>query len=383
MLKKITTNMVWMAIAAAVGLVTSCNSNSPSSVNITGAGSSFVNPIMTRWIADYEKTHPGVHINYQSIGSGGGIQQLKSHVVDFGATDAPLSDDQLRSMQPLVQVAESAGPVCITYNLPELTQPLRLTPAALAGIYLGTIKKWHDPAITKANPGVNIPNVDIVVAHRSDGSGTTNIFTEYLAAVSPEWASKVGKGISVSWPVGLGGKGSEGVTGLVRGSEGAIGYVELTYAAQNHLPTVEMQNKAGNWIAPSADSATAAITAFKAELDKDIRTPIVDPPASAANAYPISGLTYLLIPKEGTDKNKQQVLKDFVQYMITTGQQTASSLDYSQLPSTLAEVDQKILECADIEGRAYFTLPQAISLSAVLYVTGSLEYSTLGRGYRK
>lgn len=227
-------NMARFVIFAAVVSAVSCHSNSQSeTVNITGAGSSFVNPIMARWIADYQQSHPNVHINYQSIGSGGGIQQLKKQLIDFGASDAALSDEQLKEMQPLVQIAESAGPVCITYNLPQLKEPLKLTPAALAGIYLGNIKKWRDPAIVKVNPGVALPDKEIVVAHRSEGSGTTNIFTSYLAAVSPEWATKVGKGLAVSWPVGLGGKGSEAVTGLVRQSVGGIGYVELTYASQN------------------------------------------------------------------------------------------------------------------------------------------------------
>jgi phosphate transport system substrate-binding protein len=331
-----------IVILSGAAFLLSCHSNSQV-INITGAGSSFVNPIMSRWIVDYQQSHPNVHINYQSIGSGGGIQQLKNRIIDFGATDAPLSDDQLKEMQPLIQVADSAGPVCITYNLPELKEPLKLTPAALAGIYLGNIKKWHDPAIVKANPGVNLPDSDIVVAHRSEGSGTTNIFTNYLVAVSPEWATKVGKGISVSWPVGLGGKGSEAVTGLVRQSVGGIGYVELTYATQNHLPTAQMQNSAGRWIAPSAQAATAAIEAFKTQLDSDLRVPIVQPPATASDAYPISGLTYLLIPKEGADNNKRQALKDFVQYVITTGQQSATQLDYSELPDSLRQANQKLL----------------------------------------
>jgi phosphate transport system substrate-binding protein len=331
-----------IVILSGAAFLLSCHSNSQV-INITGAGSSFVNPIMSRWIEDFQQSHPNVRINYQSIGSGGGIQQLKNRIIDFGATDAPLSDDQLKEMQPLIQVAESAGPVCITYNLPDLKEPLKLTPAALAGIYLGNIKKWRDPAITKANPGANLPDADIVVAHRSEGSGTTNIFTNYLAAVSPEWATKVGKGISVSWPVGLGGKGSEAVTGLVRQSVGGIGYVELTYATQNHLPTAKIQNSAGNWISPSAEGATAAIEAFKAELDNDLRVPIVHPPTAAADAYPISGLTFLLIPKEASDSAKHQALKDFVQYVITTGQQSAAKLDYSVLPDSLVQANQKLL----------------------------------------
>ena len=341
-----------LAIAIAAWTV-GCSSKSTSpqgtasqsgTITITAAGSTFVTPIMSRWVADYRKSHPNVEINYQSIGSGGGIQQLKQKLVDFGASDAALTDEQLKQMpMPVVQIAESAGPVCITYNLPELKKPLRLTPAALSGIFLGTIKKWTDPAIVKANPGVQLRDKDIIVAHRSDGSGTSNIFTSYLAAVNPEWAKKVGKGLSVNWPVGLGGKGSEGVTGLVKQTEGGIGYVELTYATQNHLPVAEIQNKAGQWVAPSAQGATAAIDAFKTELNKDLRSAIVDPPASAREAYPISGMTYLLIPQDGADRTKRAAVKDFITYVINDGQQVSTQLDYSQLPDSLKQIDEKIL----------------------------------------
>src|SRR5512146_525730 len=239
----------FMTAVLACGLwlfVVACNSSSNKPVTatagneLTGAGSTFVYPIMSRWISAFQQSNPDVRINYQSIGSGGGIQQLRKGLVDFGASDAALSDEQLKDMPPLVQIPESAGPVCITNNLPSLNQPLKLSSATLAGIYLGKIKKWHDPAITKDNPGVQLPDADIIVAHRTDGSGTTNIFTTYLDAVNPEWHSKVGKGISVNWPVGLGGKGSEGVTGVVKQTEGGIGYVELTYASQNNLPVAQI-----------------------------------------------------------------------------------------------------------------------------------------------
>jgi phosphate transport system substrate-binding protein len=227
-----------------------------NSGSIIGAGSTFVYPVMTRWIADFQSSHSGVQINYQSIGSGGGIQQLKKNLVDFGASDAALDDNQLKEMPPIVQIPESAGPVCITYNLPELKSPLKLSGKTLAGIYLGKIKSWQDPAIKKDNAGVALPNHNIVVAHRSDGSGTTNIFTTYLAKVSPEW-QKVGKGISVNWPVGLGGKGSEGVTGVVKQTPGGIGYVELTYATENKLPVASVKNEAGEWVEPTAARKTS------------------------------------------------------------------------------------------------------------------------------
>lgn len=333
-----------------VALTVGCNSsqNQASQDNkIIGAGSTFINPIMTHWIADFQSSHAGVQINYQSIGSGGGIQQLKQGLVDFGASDAALDDQQLQGMPALVQIPESAGPVCITYNLPELKTPLKLSAATLTGIFLGQIKTWQDPAIKKDNPDANLQNRPVAVAHRSDGSGTTNIFTTYLSKVSPDW-QKVGKGISVNWPVGLGGKGSEGVTGLVRQTPGSIGYVELSYAKGNNLPVATIRNQAGNWVEPSAGSTTAAIDAAQADLAKDVRTPIVDPPASSKDAYPIAGLTFLLVPKQGKDQAKQQTVKDFVQFIITQGQDSAEGLQYAKLPQRLADQDQKLL--AEIGG---------------------------------
>ncbi len=329
----------------AVACTSSNKAGTPSTgaANIIGAGSTFVNPIMSRWISSFHDSNPNVHINYQSIGSGGGIQQLKKGLVDFGASDAALSDEQLKDMPPLVQIAESAGPVCITYNLPGLTQPLKLSPATLAGIYMGTIKTWHDPAIAKDNPGVKLPGADVVVAHRSDGSGTTNIFTTYLDAADPAWHSKVGKGLSVNWPAGLGGKGSEGVTGVVKQTEGGIGYVELTYAAQNNLHVAQIKNAGGKWITPGSESASAAIAAFKDKLAKDVRSDVVNPPASATEAYPISGLTFLLIPKQPQDAARAQTLRKFVRYILSQGQDLATDLHYSKLPPELQQVNQQIL----------------------------------------
>jgi len=347
------------AITALGLILMSCNSSHPSSANnanandanaITGAGSTFIYPVMTQWVEAFRGTHQQVKINYQSIGSGGGIQQLKSGLVDFGASDAALDDEQLKAMPSVVQIPESAGPVCITYNLPELHSPLKLSGATLAGIYLGKIKTWHDAAIAKENPGVTLPKYNIVVAHRSEGSGTTNIFTTYLAKVSPEWEKQAGKGISIKWPAGIGGKGSEGVTGVVKQTPGGIGYVELAYAKQNNLAVALVKNKAGKWVEPSADGTTAAIQAFGTELAQDVRTPIVDPPASATEAYPISGLTFLMIPKEGKNAQKTQILKNFVQYVITQGQEQAGRLYYAKLPQNLQQADQNLL--AQIGGNA-------------------------------
>ena len=319
---------------------------------LTGAGSTFVYPVMTRWIASFQQLNPGVQINYQSIGSGGGIEQLKHGLVDFGASDVALTDQQLAEMPALVQIPESAGPVCITYNLPGLTKPLRLTADALAGIYLGTIKNWNDAAITSTNPGVNLPNSQILVAHRADGSGTTGIFTSYLSEVSSEWKARVGTGISVRWPVGLGGKGSEGVTGIVKQSPGTIGYVELDYAEENKLPTAEIRNQAGAFVAPSAESATAAIAAFHSQLAKDVRLPIVNPPASAKSAYPITGLTFLLVPKDGNDAAKREITKKFIAYIVTSGQPLAGQLHYAQLPDSLIALDRSLLGQLEANGLA-------------------------------
>jgi phosphate transport system substrate-binding protein len=220
---------------------------------------------------------------------------------------------------------------------------LKVSAATLAGIYLGTIKTWQDPALKKDNPGAALPSGQIIVAHRSDGSGTTNIFTTYLDKVSPEWSKKVGKGIAVNWPVGIGGKGSEGVTGVVKQTPGGIGYVEMTYAKENNLPVALVRNKGGAWVEPSPASTTAAINAFGDELGKDVRKPIVDPPASAKDAYPIAGLTYLLVPKQGKDAKKTETLKQFVQYIVTQGQDQAESLSYARLPSPLQEQDKTLL----------------------------------------
>jgi phosphate transport system substrate-binding protein len=340
-----------LAAVALVSTLTACNSSSSNNVALSGAGSTFVYPVMTRWIQGFSQSHPNVQVNYQSIGSGGGIQQVKAKTVDFGASDAALTDQQLAGMLPVVQIPESAGPVCITYNLPGLSQPLQLSPETLSGLFLGTIKNWKDPRIAKDNPGATLPSVGVIVSHRSEGSGTTNIFTTYLSAVSPDWKTKVGAGPAVSWPVGIGGKGSEGVTGNIRNSPGAIGYVELTYAQQNHLPTASIKNAAGQFVQPTAAGTTSAIAAFSAQLTQDPRVPIVNPPATAADAYPISGLTFLIIPKDGSDKAKRTALKQFVQYVITDGQATAGSLNYAPLPDGVKQYDQQQLQQLTAEGQ--------------------------------
>ena len=305
---------------------------------------------MGHWIEDFQQKHPNIRVNYQSIGSGGGIQQVKAGTVDFGATDAPISDKDLPQMPPIIQIPESAGPICITYNLDNLKQPLQLSAEAVAGIFLGKITSWRDPILKRDNPGQTLPNEKIIVVHRAESSGTTDAFTTYLASVSPEWATKVGKGKAVNWPVGLGGKGSEGVTGQVKQSPGAIGYVELTYATQNQLPVAAIKNQAGSYVLPSAQGTTAAIDAFKDELAKDVRTPIANPPSSAPNAYPISTLTFLVIPKDGKDVRDRTALKQFLQYLVTDGQQAATALNYAPLPDPVKQQDLQLLNQLTVNG---------------------------------
>ena len=336
-----TSSMAMLAAATALLSLTACNTTKMT--QISGAGSTFINPAMGHWTQDYQQAHKNVQINYQSIGSGGGIQQVKSGTVDFGASDAALTDEQLGQMKPVLQMPESAGPVCITYNLPEVKQSLHLSSEALAGIFLGEIKSWQDPVIKADNPGANLPKTGIAVVHRADGSGTSAIFTTYLSQVSKEWASKVGKGTQVSWPAGNGGKGSEGVTGQIRQTPGAIGYVELTYAQENHLPIAAIKNQAGRFIEPSPDSTTAAINGFLNQLQQDPRLPIVNPPAGATEAYPISGLTFLIVPKDGTDVEKRQALKDFIKYIVTDGQNAARALNYAPLPDGVKQNDLNLL----------------------------------------
>lgn len=316
---------------------------------IGAAGSTFIAPLMTRWASNYEQAHP-VHLNYRAIGSGGGIDQMKQGRLDFAASDAPLSDDQLKDFPPLVQVPATAGPVCIIYNLPNLNAPLRLSAKTLAGIYGGTIISWQDPAIAKDNPGVKLPKAAVIVVHRSDGSGTTNILTNYLSKVSQDWSWKSGHGLSVTWPIGLGADGSKGVLALVKQTPGTIGYLELSYAKEKGVPVASIQNQAGQFVAPSPASAAAAISAFSDALAKDVRTPIVDPPASAKDAYPISGLSFILIRKD-PDSDDRRAVRDFIAYAITTGQESAEALSYAKLPASVQRQGQQLLSQLSASGQ--------------------------------
>jgi len=304
---------------------------------IGASGSTFVSPLMAKWVTAYQSAHPAIQVNYRAIGSGAGIAELKQGTTEMAATDAPLSDEQLKDMPNVVQVPVAAGPVVAVYNVPGLKAPLRLSGSTLAGIFLGKIISWQDPAILHDNPGASLPHAAILVVHRSDGSGTSNILTSYLAKVSPEWSQHVGHGITVPWPVGIGEKGSNDLLDFVAQNAGTIGYAELNYATQKKLPVAAIQNRAGNYVAPNSASATAAIAAFDDDLAKDMRAPVVDPPASAKEAYPIVGVTFLVFSKANPDTTELQAIRDFVQYAIHDGQDLAEGLDYAKLPKPIQD----------------------------------------------
>ena len=307
-----------------------------SAQSLNGAGATFPNPIYQKWFTQYSTAHSGVQINYQSLGSGAGIRQVTAGTVDFGASDGPMTNEQLsQSPRKILHIPTVLGAVVPAYNIPGVKQELKFTPELLAGIFLGKIGNWSDPAIAKVNPGVKLPNQSIVVVHRSDGSGTTYIFTDYLSKVSSEWNSSVGKGTSVKWPVGLGGKGNEGVAGSVRQIEGAIGYVELIYAVQNNISFGVVRNKSGNFVKATLESTTAAASAAAAKMPADYRVSITDP--DGKNAYPIASFTWLLIPQQSKDANKGKVLHEFLQWMLKDGQSQVSSLSYAPLPKEVVQ----------------------------------------------
>jgi phosphate transport system substrate-binding protein len=313
---------------------------------INGAGATFPFPIYSKWFSQYNKLHPEVQINYQSIGSGGGIKQIIERTVDFGATDAPMTAEELAKAPGILHIPTVMGAVVAVYNLPGVDS-LRLSPGTLAGIFLGKITKWNDPAIAQDNAKAKLPDAAISVVHRSDGSGTTSVFTDYLAKVSPEWKAGPGQGKSVNWPVGLGGKGNEGVTGTVKQTEGAVGYVELAYAKQNKLPMAELKNHDGNWVKASLESVSAA--AAKADIPDDYRVSITDAPGK--DAYPISGFTWLLVYKEQTDPVKGEALVHFLWWAEHDGQKEAPALDYAPLPAPLVKKVEGTLKSITVQGK--------------------------------
>ncbi len=302
---------------------------------LNGAGATFPYPMYSKWFSEYNKLHPDVQINYQSIGSGGGIRQVLAGTVDFGASDGPMSDEQLKEAKTkILHIPTVLGADVPAYNVPGISGEVKFTPEALAGIFLGKIQKWNDPALTQVNPGVKFPDKAIIVVHRSDGSGTTYILTDYLSKVSKEWEATVGKGTSVKWPVGLGGKGNEGVAGQIRQLEGSIGYVELIYAVENKITYGSVKNAAGNFVKASLDGVTEAAASVKT-MPADFRVSITNAPGKAA--YPISSFTWLLIPEQAQDPKKGKIIADFLNWMLTDGQKMTSQLSYAPLPANVVD----------------------------------------------
>lgn len=316
---------------------------------INGAGATFPYPLYSQWFDVYTKVNPAVRFNYQSIGSGGGIKQLTAHTVDFGASDAPMNEEQLASAGgKILHFPTVLGAVVVSYNIPGVNQAIRLTGPMVADIFLGKIPKWNAEPIAKLNPGVTLPDADIVVTHRSDGSGTTYIFTDYLSKASDEWKSGPGKGTAVKWPMGLGGKGNEGVTALVHQTPGSIGYVELIYALKNNMPFADLQNHDGSFVKASLESVTAAAAAAASSMPSDFRVSITDAPG--ANSYPISSFTYLLIYQQQTDKAKGQAIVDFIKWALGAGQQYAGPLAYAPLPGQVVGAELAQLGKVTIAG---------------------------------
>ncbi len=342
----------FIALAAALALAAPASAQ----VKINGAGATFPNIIYQDWMLKYNQSHSELQLNYQSIGSGGGIRQFSDGTVDFGGSDAPMTDSAIAAIQAnVLHIPTVLGAIVITYNVPGVTQQLKFTSDVIADIFLGKVTKWNDPRLASANPGVSLPASDIVVVHRSDGSGTTFGFTDYLTKVSPEWSQKVGKGTSVNWPVGLGGKGSEGVSATVGQTPGAIGYVELGYATSNKLPFGQVKNSAGKMIAPTLDAVTAAAAGALAKLgpSTDFRVSLTNP--DGADAYPIATMTWLLLHKNYSDHAKAKALVEFVWWAETEGQARAPELGYAPLPKPLRPWIESRLKSITADGKPVWT----------------------------
>jgi len=316
-------------------------------LSINGAGATFPYPMYSKWFDEYHKKNANLQINYQSIGSGGGIKQVTEGTVDFGATDGPMNDEQLKAYQDkhgsgILHFPTVLGAVVPTYNIPGVTVDLNFTPEALAGIFLGKITKWNDPAIAGANKGVKLPAEDIVVVHRADGSGTTYCWTDYLSKISDEWKTKVGKGTSVNWPVGLGGKGNEGVTGTVKNTPNSIGYVELIYAESNKIPYGSVKNSSGAFVKASLAAVSAAAAGAAKDMPDDFRVSITNAPGNAS--YPISTFTWLLVPQKFSDASKRDAIKGFIKWALTDGQGYTEALSYAKLPKEVVAKETKAID---------------------------------------
>ena len=320
---------------------------------INGAGATFPYPLYSKWFYEYSNANPGVRFNYQSIGSGGGIKQITGGTVDFGATDAPMTEEEMKALPgPILHIPTALGAVVPVYNLDGVESGLRLTPDVLAAIYLGKITRWNDPRIAELNRTVTMPNADIVVAHRSDGSGTTDIFTNYLTTVSTEWRAKVGHGKAVKWPVGIGGKGNEGVAGVVKQTPGAIGYVELAYAKQNRMKAASLRNREGHFVAPTLEATSAAAAGVAKSMPADFRVSLVDAPGK--DSWPISGLTWLLVYKDQKDAARGKAVVQFLKWAIRDGQKMEAALDYAPLPKDVVDKVDKALKQISFMGKPLY-----------------------------
>ena len=343
-MKKLTVTFVAVALTVACGGGGSGPVRPPSEASTTGtsqingAGATFPYPIYSKWFSEYNKLHSNVQINYQSIGSGGGIRQLTERTVFFGASDQPMSDEMLaKAPGAILHFPTVLGAVVPIYNVEGLNTQIKFTGQVLADIFLGKITKWNDPAIAKLNPGVSLPSIAITVAHRSDGSGTTFVFADYLSKISPEWKQKVGANSSLNWPVGVGGKGNEGVAGLVSQTPGSLGYVELVYALQNKISYGAVQNQSGEFIVPDVTSVTAAAAGALSTMPKDFRVSVTDSPGKGA--YPISSFTWILLYEDPQDKNQSKVMIDFMKWALNDGQAMAATLGYARLPEQLVALE--------------------------------------------
>jgi phosphate transport system substrate-binding protein len=331
-----------IAFAAAATVVVTAGT-AAQTIQINGAGATFPYPIYSKWFAEYNKLHPEVQINYQSIGSGGGIRQITNRTVFFGATDGPMTSEQMTAAPGrILHIPTVLGAVVPVYNIPGVSAELKFTGPVLADIILGKITKWNDPALAKLNPEVSLPATDITVVHRSDGSGTTYIWVDYLSKVSPEFKKTVGVATSVKWPVGVGGKGNEGVAGLVSQTPGSVGYVELIYALQNKIAYGSVQNSSGNYVRASIDAVTAAADAAASAMPADFRVSITNPPGK--DAYPIASFTWLLLYENAQDKAQAKVMVDFLKWALADGQKQARDLGYAPLPSNIVALVLKAVE---------------------------------------
>ena len=342
---------VLAGVLAMLAVVSFASAADPLMIN--GAGATFPYPLYSKWFYEYSNANPGVKINYQSIGSGGGIKQITAGTVDFGATDAPMTEEEMAKLPgAILHIPMAMGAVVVVYNLDKVDAGLKLTPDVLAGIFLGKITRWNDPKIAELNRTVTMPNTDIVVAHRSDGSGTTDIFTNYLATVNTEWRAKVGHAKAVNWPVGIGGKGNEGVAGVVKQTPGAIGYVELAYAKQNKMKVASLRNKEGHFVTPTLEATSAAAAGVAKSMPEDFRVSLVDAPGK--ESWPISGLTWILVYRDQKDEARGKAMVRFLKWAIRDGQKMEAALDYAPLPKAVVEKVDQALKQISFKGKSLY-----------------------------